>query len=295
MKIGKNGGNGRGSSGTSGKFNISRPAVNQSGKGVAIFIITIIAIALIGVVAFIGNKATSTVDVVMLNRAIHKNQVITEDMLTKYSMIQAEYEKYSVENNDGTVKRRIITWKDRNKMIGAFAAYPLQKNTVAMYSSFLKSRTDNSDGVLYSFPGKELVKLEISGSDLKSFKTFLSPGDKINVQATYIDKVTEESVDMYGNKIKDTEEVFKTETVFNDITLADLLNNKGQSILDLYSDYKSLPVTQQVARDQDPNWNKSVEPTTILVALTPEEKERYYYYDAKGSVEFKVSLPQRSQ
>lgn len=292
MKLGKTGSN---PNKTLGKFNVSRPAMNQSGKGAIIAIICVVALILICFVISIGRKATATVDVVMLNQSIHKNQVITADMISKYEMIQAEYEKYATESGDGTVKRRIITWEDRNKMIGAFAAYPLQKNTVAMYSSFLKSRTDNSDGVLYSFPGKELVKLDIQSGDLNSFKTYLAPGDKVNVQALYTEKITETSTDMYGNVNRNTDEVFRTETVFNDITLADLLNGNGQSILDLYSDYKALSVTEQAARDNSEAWQKAVQPKTVLVALTPEEKERYYYYEAKGNIEFRVSLPQRSQ
>ena len=88
--------------------------------------------------------------------------------------------------------------------------------------------------------------------------------------------------------------MFKTETVFNNIVLADLLNKSGSSILDMYSDYNELSVYEQSALDNDDAWVQSVEPATLLIALTPEEKERYYYYLSKSNVQFRVSLPQRS-
>lgn len=288
MKLGKN------FNGAVEKLNVGRPGINQAGKNSIILAIIVVMIVLIAFVVYIGSKATSTIDVVMLSTSIHKNQRITEDMIVKYPMIKAEYERYSTTDSEGNVKRRVIKWEDRDVLKEAYAAYPLQANTLALYSSFLKSRTDNSDSALYSFPGKELVKLDIGSNDLKAFKTYLQPGDKINVQATYTEKVKSEDTNQYGYSSTVTEDVFRTETVFNDIALADLLNSSGQSILDLYSDYNELSTYEQVQRDNDEDWNKSVEPATILIALTPEEKERYYYYLAKGSVQFRVSLPQRS-
>lgn len=279
---------------TVGKLNVSRPAANQAGKNGVIAAILVITALLIAFVVFIGSKATATVDVVMMAQSVHKNQQITEDMLIKYPMIKAEYEKYSTTDANGNVKRRVIKWDDRDVLLKAYAAYPLQANTLALYSSFLKSRTDNSDSALYSFPGKELVKLDISSEDLKAFKTYLQPGDKINVQATYLERLKTKTVDQYGYESDSSEDMFKTETVFNDITLADLLNKQGQSILDLYSDYNELSTYAQAQRDNDESWNKAVTPATLLIALTPEEKETYYYYCAKNGITFRVSLPQRS-
>lgn len=276
------------------KLNIGRPGVNQAGKNSIIIAIIVVVLVLIAFVVYIGSKATSTVDVVMLSTSIHKNQRITDDMLVKYPMIKAEYERYSTTDDEGNVKRRVIKWEDKDVLKEAYAAYPLQANTLALYSSFLKSRTDNSDSALYSFPGKELVKLDISSEDLKSFKTYLQPGDRINVQATYLEQLKTTNTNQYGYESTVKEDIFKTDTVFNDIALADLLNKQGQSILDLYSDYNELSTYEQVQRDNNEDWNKSVEPATLLIALTPEEKETYYYYCAKNSVQFRVSLPQRS-
>ena len=81
--------------------------------------------------------------------------------------------------------------------------------------------------------------------------------------------------------------------MFSDIMVADLINNAGESILDIYADYRDKSVYEQAQLDSSQTFKDSVEPRTLLVALTPEEKERYYYFLSKENVEFKMSMPQR--
>ena len=186
-----------------------------------------------------------------------------------------------------------MLWEERSKIINTFAAYPLHQDTYAEYRFFIKSRVDNSDNVLYSFPGTEIVPLEISSNELQAFKTFLQPGDRLNVDAIFSERQNIVEEDGFGNKVKSQVEVFKTEPVFRDIMIADLLNQQGESILDLYAYYNSLGVYEQAKLDSSQSFKDRTEPRTLLVALTPEEKDRYYYYLSKSNVEFRVSMPQR--
>lgn len=273
----------------------SRPVVNQVRRNLLIFFVIIITFGLIFWVIQIGRKAEQTIKVVMLARNVYKNQVITEDMLQPYDMLVGEFEKYALVNTDGTVRRKIVLWDERNLIINSFAAYPLKQGTYAEYRDFIKSRVDNSDSVLYSFPGKDIVPLEIGASELEAFKTFLKPGDRLNIQAVFSEKVTVAEDDGYGNIIKKTVDVFKTEQVFGDIMIADLLNNSGESILDIYSYYNDLSIWEQAQLDASQTFKERTTPSTLLVALTPEEKELYYYYLSKTNVQFKVSMPQRVQ
>ena len=56
-----------------------------------------------------------------------------------------------------------------------------------------------------------------------------------------------------------------------------------------------MTVYQQAALDVDESWQDSVEPSTLLVALTPEEEALYYEYLSKNDIEFHMSLPQRTE
>lgn len=274
-------------------FSSNRLAVNKSKKtGLVILLIVVTALLIIWVFNM-GRKATETVQVIMTTQSIYKNQQITESMLQPYDMVKAEFEKYSIVNEAGVPKRRLLLWDERGMIIGSFAAFPIQANVTPDYRSFYTHRTDNSDSVLYSFPGKEIVSLDVAESDLTTFKTFLEPGDRITIVGLYTE---EEQIDVEGSDgFKRTEKltVYKSETIFEDILVADLLNSYGDSILDIYADYNSRTVQQQAALDASTSFQDSVTPSDLLVALTPEEKDLYYYYLSKPGITFRMSLPQR--
>jgi hypothetical protein len=286
MKIGRR---------SEGKVASTRPDRNSSKKNMLLGVVVAITVVLIIWVYTMGRKAEETVSVVMLSENVYKNQVITESVLKEYQMLKGEFEKYATVDDNGTKKRRILLWDERDQIINCFAAYPLQSDTIAMKSDFIISRTDNSDTVLYSFPGKEIVRLEVGDSDLTAFKTFLEPGDRINVTAIFKDKERQYTYDEYGNADMEEVETYREETVFEDIMLADLLNDSGDSILDLYAEYNDMTSYQQASLDSDESWLESVEPSEMLVALTPEEKTLYYQYLSKSEVEFKITLPQRTE
>lgn len=269
------------------------PSARNNKQSLYVIAIVVVTALLISWVYVMGRKAEDTVTVCMTSQSIYKNQVITESMLQPYEMLKGEFEKFSTVKSDGTKQRRVILWDERNLIINTFAAYPLQANNYCEYRSFISSRVDNSDNVLYSFPGKEIVSLEMATTDLQAFKTFLEPGDRINISAVYSQEETVIQDDGMGGTTQNKVETFKTEEVFKDIIIADLINSSGESILDIYADYNNKTVYEQSKLDSSQTFQDSVEPKSLLVALTPEEKERYYMYLSKSQVKFKMSLPQR--
>lgn len=288
MKIGKK----RGGTGAA-TLNAGRPATNQSKKTLGIVAIVAVTALLIVWVFGMSRKAEETVTVIRLAENVYKNETITAEMLEPYDMLKAEFEKYATVQEDGTYKRRVLLYSEANMIIGSFAAYPLKAGTYAEYRDFYTSRVDNSDNIMYSFPGKEIVSLDIAEADLQSFKTFLQPGDRVNIVATFTESEEIITTDIYGMEVKSTVETFKSESVFNDIMIADLLNSSGESILDIYADYEDMNVTAQAALSVSESFQESVQPVSMLVALTSEEKDLYYYYAAKNDVEFRMSMPQR--
>ena len=267
---------------------------NNGSKNIILIAVIVITTLLIIWVSILGKKAQDTVTVVMYKEGIYKNEVVTEQMLQPYEMLKGEYEKYSYTTDNGVKKRRILLWEERGTILNSFAAYTLKANTVAEYRDFIKSRIDNSDNVLYSYPGKTIVKLDVGDDDLRAFKTFLQPGDRINIIALYRTTEKVKQDDGFGETLVEVE-VYREEVIFPDIMLADLLNQKGDSILDIYASYNDKTTYQQAALDSSEAFQTSVTPSTMLVALTPEEESQYYYYLGKKDVEFRISLPQRTE
>lgn len=269
----------------------TKPNKNQSKKNVMLAVVVTITVLLIIWVYAMGRKAEDTISVVMWSTPIYKNQTITESMWKEYKMLKGEFEKYAVTADDGSKTRRIVLWDERDLLLNTYAAYSLQQDTVAMTRDVITSRTDNSDAVLYSFPGKNIVQLEVGSDALQSFKSYLEPGDRINITAIY--KVDNE-IDNGTDDETETVETIQQKTAFKDIMLADLLNSAGNSILDIYASYNEMTQYEQASLDADETFQDSVTPSTMLVALTPEEEALYYDYLSKD-VEFVVSMPQRAE
>jgi hypothetical protein len=240
-------------------------------------------------VSLVGRNASKSIQVAQLKSSVYKNQPITLDMLQPYDMLQAEYDKQimSTANSDGTVEKRLVAWKDVQGYLsqGAFAAYQLPKESFLDLRTLMTSRVDNSDSVLYSFPGKEVVQLEVNGADLNAFKTFIQPGDKVNIDAIY-------SEDMQSGN--DRVKIYRSEPVFTGIMIADIINSSGASVLDMYAEYNAMSEVDKAALDNDATWKEQTEPSSLLVALTPDEKDSYYKFLNRDNVKFKVSLPQRA-
>lgn len=268
-------------------------SLNKSKNLIPTIAVGVITALVIAWVAITGRKAEETVSVVMVKSPMYKNEVMTEDNMMEYKMIRAEFEKYSIKRDDGTVYQRLLLWKDREKAVNTFAAYPIQKETLLETRSLIISRVDNTDSVLYSFPAKEIVELSVGGSELNSFKTFLQPGDRVNVDAIFTERITKQKDDGFGGTTTEDVEVSKTEPVFTGIMIADIINGQGQSVLDIYQKYNSATVQEQVALDSSDEFREKTEPKTLLIALTPDEKDRYYQYLSKNGSTFRISLPQR--
>ena len=270
-------------------------SLNKSKNLIPTIVVGAITALVIVWVAITGRKAEETVSVVMVKSPMYKNEVMTEDNMMEYKMIRAEFEKYSIKRDDGTVYQRLLLWKDREKAVNTFAAYPIQKETLLETRSLIISRVDNTDSVLYSFPAKEIVELSVGGSELNSFKTFLQPGDRVNVDAIFTERITKQKDDGFGGTTTEDVEVSKTEPVFTGIMIADIINGQGQSVLDIYQKYNSATVQEQVALDSSDEFREKTEPKTLLIALTPDEKDRYYQYLSKNGSTFRISLPQRGE
>lgn len=276
---------------------VGRPQVNANKKSGIIIGLVFVTILLIAWVIWLGHKAQETVTVAVYAQGLYKNQLITnpETMFEPYEMLRAEYEKLSVTYENGETKRRIMLYEEVPQLKGWYAAYPLMQGDYVQYRSFIGKKTDNSNTVLYNFPGKEIVSFDIDTGLIGTFKTFLEPGDKINVQATYKETIEENKDDGTGmNLSKEEVDVFRTERAFSGIAIADMLNDQDSSILDMYAYYNNLSAYQQSSLDNDSSWKSSTSPSKVLVALTPEELERYYYYKNKDAT-FEVSLPQRAE
>lgn len=281
-----------------------KPKLNAHKRTLTTVAFSAVALLLIALVAVLASKAKSTVSVVMTSEKLYQKQQLKDidKQFKKYDMLQAEYEKYTVLNRDGSTTRRLVLWDERKELLGYFMANPLGEERLLEYSDLVKSKIDNSDTVMYAYPGKDLTKLTIGTADLTAFKTYLKPGDRINVECSFSNVIkTADTTGEAGSG--DTNVVwgttgssidqFDSDDVFKNIQIADIQNSTGDSVLDLTMQYNDMNVFQQAQLDADKTYQKKLEPATLILALTPAEKIRYKKYLAKNGATFYISIPQR--
>lgn len=254
----------------------------------ALLIIVIVIVADV----FATADSRKTISVVKLNTSISANTLITENMLTEYKMNYKEYNNYGTQKfQDGTVRGTIVKWDDKDLIVGKkYSSYYMRENTVLFWDS-MSNKGKRSNSYLYNMQG-ELINIKMSTSD---FGTMVIPGDTLNIYVTYTDNSYSLPTESeYNNGDMGNRQVTKTEKLFNEVTILDMLNSSGNSIFDIYYDFVAKSNAQRQALLKDEDWKASVQPSTILLEVTTEEALHFREISAK-SPSYTMTLLPRTQ
>ena len=276
--------------------NQSRARNRILGILIALIVVMIITIA----TAAASAESRKTIAVVRLKDDISANALITDDMIEVYDMYYKEYAQYgTMKFSDGTTRSTIVTWNMRDKVVGQrYAAYYLRGNTVLFWDSTIKDQT-RKNSYLYSMSG-ELLNIQMTTTD--DFGDMVVPGDSLNIYATYTDTnydlPSEEQYkyQMESGSAQGTSgvEQTKTELMFSEVQILDMLNGSGQSIFDIYYEYISKTKAEQQALLSDDSFLQNVQPASILLEVTSEEVERYMKLQSLGASYQMTLLPRKS-
>jgi len=257
-------------------------------------ILGVIVAIVIGLNFYSQMEMRKVVEIVKLKVSVPQDGFVTQDMMYKDTMPVSEYEKSGIYTlSDGTKRRQIVLWEDRHRIQNAYAAYYIRQDTPLYWDSLTKE-TPKKYSYLYKMDG-ELLKVNL---DAKEFGRMLVPGDKINVRVTYTDTVytlpTErEFMIQQQTGIQPQTTVTRNELLFNSVTVLDILNAQGESIFDIYYQLLALPRAEQLRIIESSDFQKQVEPSQILLNVTPEEVDRYVRISGK-SPKFTMTLLPRT-
>lgn len=256
-----------------------------------------IASALLILAVFVGNTVTSStlrakVEVVKLTSSVAQEGYITLENMYKDTMLKAEYEKSGLfTSSDGSKRRAIVLWDDREVIEGAYASNFIRKDT-PIYWDFLSKETPKKYAYLYKMDG-ELLPIDL---DPGQFGEMLVPGDKVNIRASYQEPIytlpTEEEFRLQqqtGIEPQTSEE--RRVMLFNSVSVLDILNSEGASIFDIYYDLLRLPKNAQRELAKTEDFKASVIPVKILLNATPEEADMYMSIQNKGPQYMMTMLP----
>ena len=142
----------------------------------------------------------------------------------------------------------------------------------------------------------ELLKISM---DAGTFGQMLVPGDHINVRAAYSEQVytlptEEEFLLQQQTGISPQTAVRRQILLFNNVAVLDMLNSNGESIFDKYYELLALPKNKQLEMVQSEEFIESVQPSEILLNVTPEEADRYMSIQSYGPSYMMTLLPRTS-
>lgn len=267
--------------------------------GIIIAACVIVFICIMAAISSAETKKTITVVRIKSDTPISANSLITDDMLEAYDMYYKEFQQYgTMKFSDGSTRSTIVRWNDKDLVVGKrYAAYYMRGGTVLFWDSTISDQT-RKNSYLYSMSG-ELLNIQMTTT--QDFGDMVVPGDTLNVRATYTAKVynlpTEQEYKLNsanGAAASDGVEITKTDSLFSEVTILDMLNSSGNSIFDIYYQYIAATKAEQQAMLKDDGFLQSVQPASILVECTAEEVEHYMKLQAAGASYQMTLLPRTS-
>lgn len=267
--------------------------------GIIIAACVIVFICIMTAISSAETKKTITVVRIKSDTPISANSLITDDMLEAYDMYYKEFQQYgTMKFSDNSTRSTIVRWNDKDLIVGKrYAAYYMRGGTVLFWDSTISDQT-RKNSYLYSMSG-ELLNIQMTTT--QDFGDMVVPGDTLNVRATYTAKVynlpTEQEYKLNnanGAAASDGVEITKTDSLFSEVTILDMLNSSGNSIFDIYYQYIAATKVEQQAMLNDDGFLQSVQPASILVECTAEEVEHYMKLQAAGASYQMTLLPRTS-
>lgn len=282
-------------------LNIKANNANRSKNrllGIIIAACVVVFICIMTAISSAETKKTITVVRLKSDTPISANSLITDDMLEAYDMYYKEFQQYgTMKFSDGSTRSTIVRWNDKDLVVGKrYAAYYMRGGTVLFWDSTIADQT-RKNSYLYSMSG-ELLNIQMTTT--QDFGDMVVPGDTLNVRATYTAKVynlpTEQEYKLSGTNgsASDGVDVTKTDSLFSEVTILDMLNSSGSSIFDIYYQYIAATKAEQQAMLSDDGFLQSVQPASILVECTAEEVEHYMKLQAAGASYQMTLLPRTS-
>lgn len=277
---------------------VSTQNQKSMGKQALIFMVLLIAVALVGLISYVSTKSQrELVDVLVLQSSVNQGDLIVKENLTTRPMIASEYKNEAEKDiGDGKKHRQILIKGEEGILLNqsVYAANYIRYGVPLYYDYFTLSKT-RKNSYLYQMDG-ELIKLSVSAD---VFGDMIVPGDKVNIRCMYTETsyrlpTVAEYEAMQTLGIQTTQQEEKMIMLFNEATILDMLNGSGESIFDYYYNFINLPTTQQKAQLEDSTFKNNTAPSQIMLCVTAEEAEQYMRISDKSPRYMLTLLPRES-
>lgn len=225
-----------------------------------------------------NEAAKDTVEILRVDRdgGIPADQVITEKMVRKYALIRKEYTE------------DMVLAVDLEAVVGKYAEYYLRDDGI-LYKDQLREEKPLKNEWLYQLDEKDEV-LTLPYNFLEAGGDILMPGDTVRIRVSY---EKEESSGSGNPNFGGTSTAIKTEVLFDQITVKDMLNASSHSIYEVYKEVLKLSEDkrQEVMKSQE--FMKSIQPRALLLEGSKQQIDNFAKYNGYNGKKYLITILSR--
>ncbi|GJM70483.1 hypothetical protein HMSSN036_26990 [Paenibacillus macerans] len=225
-----------------------------------------------------NEAAKDTVEILRVDHdgGIPADQVITEKMVRKYALIRKEYTE------------DMVLAADLEAVAGKYAEYYLRDGGI-LYKDQLREEKPLKNEWLYQLDEKHEV-LTLPYNFLEAGGDILMPGDTVRIRVSY---EKEESTSSGNPNFGGTSTAIKTEVLFDQITVKDMLNANSHSIYEVYKEVLKLSEDkrQEVMKSED--FMKSIQPRALLLEGSKEQIDNFAKYNGYDRKKYLITILSR--
>lgn len=235
----------------------------------------------------VNEAAKDTVDVlrVKVKEGLPAYVPITEEDVETYSLIRREHHK------------GMIPAADKDEVIGKMPRYFLRQDSI-LYRDQLTDVRPLRNEWLYEL-GEDHEVITIPYNYLEAGGDVLMPGDRIRLRVSYEAEETDAvpNHNPYGDNpnafvavTQNRGKTIKTEVLFEEIAVLDMLNSNSHSIYEVYKEVLKLDESQRQAVMKSDEFQRSIVPRSLLLAGTREQVDRYARFKSSDPTSFLITI-----
>lgn len=260
------------------------------------------------VVAFIGLQLSNRtyrkdLQVVSFKEDIG-NVVIKESMMKPLKIAQRN------------LNSEMILWKDKSEVVDKYPTMQIRRNTPVYRDMVTEEQVVKYQYIYDLKPDEELLTFRYTSGEAGG--RIPRPGDRFRIRASY--KMEEKEINLLTQELKDRrkkgedisdssgnvmikgvgeEDILvgniRTATIFDVVTVMDMLNSDGDSIYEIVKEVESMaPAEKEETLNKD-EFKRKVTPDSLLLAVKSDQVSRYVEFQSNTNSKYTLTILSRDK
>jgi hypothetical protein len=183
----------------------------------------------------------------------------------------------------------MIPATEKDAVLGKLTLYYMRKNSILYRDQLTDERTQKNEW-LYTLDAESEV-LTLQYNFLECGGDILMPGDRVRIRISYEHG---EAAQDSGVTYSDDRKRFITETLFDSISVVDMLNANSHSIYEVYKEVARLSEDKKQEVMKSSEFLRNIQPKSLVLAASKEQVDNYAKYSNIASQNLLITILSRN-